>query len=280
VRAISKTVQPLRIAASATPGVCRQLSGPGGPALLLGAFPTAVYLQLPAGSVIAVLARDAVALPIGLVLNRHSRELALLQRGSDGWLAGGVLRLADLELRVGSLRSAALPRLPAPLPEQLSTAHQALAEHFPDELELAGPDLLSPLTEGNHERAGSAVATLLGRGPGLTPAGDDLLCGMLAGAHAFGHPLGAMPQALTEQLASRPRATTSLSRQLLLSALDGEGIDQLGDLATALCLPDPVAVRAAVAALARVGHSSGLALGRGLLLVAEQVASSPVGGRR
>lgn len=279
MKAIFDTVTPLRMAAVATPGVRRQLAGPSGPALVLGAFPTAVYLQLPAGSVIAVLTSDAVALPIGLVLDRHSRQLPLTARGRDGWLADGVLRLADLELRVGSLRSARQPRLPAPFGQQLSVARQALSDQ-------TGWEEFGPLARdvvtgaGAAEQADSAVAALLGRGPGLTPAGDDLLCGMLAGAQAFGQPFQAVRQALTAQLNGRPRATTSLSRQLLLSALAGESIAQLRDFAAALCQPDPAAVRIAAAALAGVGHSSGVALGAGLLLIADQVAPIPAGGHR
>jgi hypothetical protein len=278
VKPRSRPVPPLRLAAAATAGVRRQLAGPSGPAPLVGAFPTALYLQLPAGSVIAVLTCDAVALPIGLLLDRHSRELPLAERAGDGWLADGMLQVAGLELRAGSSRSAALPRLPAPLPQQLSAARHELAQ-FPRGWDDFDPDVLSALTAGSCRKAGAAVAALLGRGPGLTPAGDDLLCGMLAGACAFGHPLEAVRQALVAQLDSRPRATTSLSRQLLLSALAGEGIDQLGTFAAALCRPDPGALRIATAALAGVGHSSGPALAAGLLRIAEQVAPIPAGGR-
>ena len=61
-----------------------------------------------------------------------------------------------------------------------------------------------------------AVAGLVGRGPGLTPSGDDALAGALLVAHALG--TGA---ALADAVRARLGATTAVSAALLDAAADG-----------------------------------------------------------
>jgi hypothetical protein len=50
-----------------------------------------------------------------------------------------------------------------------------------------GPAQLAGLAAaGDHDASVAAAARLLGRAPGLTPSGDDVLAGFLIGAAAFG----------------------------------------------------------------------------------------------
>ena len=95
------------------------------------------------------------------------------------------------------------------------------------------------------------VAALLGRGPGLTPAGDDLLVGFLAGQFLF--------RAESEPLIHVPvHLTTALSRTLLVEAMDG-------------ALPEPahaLVEHGDLTPLRSFGHSSGLWLAVGLCLAA------------
>jgi hypothetical protein len=98
------------------------------------------------------------------------------------------------------------------------------------------------------------VAATVGAGIGTTPAGDDIICGVLAGLDLLGHAgaherLGA---AVTPLLA----ATTRTSRHLLAAAVAGRYIEGLIGLAAALA--SAPAVRDALGALARWGASSGL----------------------
>src|SRR5262249_13546495 len=59
---------------------------------------------------------------------------------------------------------------------------------------------------------------LLGRGPGLTPAGDDVLAGLLAGRAAYGPD----DRALADDIcALAPSRTTALSAALLRHAARG-----------------------------------------------------------
>jgi hypothetical protein len=135
-----------------------------------------------------------------------------------------------------------------------------------------------------------AVARLLGRGPGLTPTGDDVLAGALVSLTALGAPAArSLAAAVT---ASAPDATTTVSVALLRHAARGECIPELADLLDAVAHGAPGSTsdlpRAAGALLA-VGHCSGAGLLHGVLVgfaiahsrVAHQVspvsaASSPV----
>ncbi|MGI8667185.1 MAG: DUF2877 domain-containing protein [Jatrophihabitans sp.] len=284
----------IRQIASVTDFVHQQLLSYSGPVPVLGAFPTALYLQLPTDAVIALLSSDAVLLPIGLALPVSSRRLPL-DRALDGtggaaWLQAGELAVAGLRVTAGSLRSQRLAPVGRPVPGQL-LRHRAVRDAALALTGLTGLQLAALTTD-----PAAGVADLLGRGPGLTPAGDDLLCGLLAGSALFGSaPFGSAPfgsalfgsapfepapfepvadrvrLAVLEQLASRPRATTSLSRQLLRCAAAGEGIAQLQAFGSALCRPGTGASAAAAwAELVAIGHSSGTALGLGLLMAAEQ----------
>lgn len=98
------------------------------------------------------------------------------------------------------------------------------------------------------------AAVLVGRGDGLTPYGDDVLCGWLAAHRAAGL---ATPE-LDEAVRTLSHTTTLLSATLLDCAMHGEVIPEFAAWLAALGTPveDDRA-----AALARVGHTSG----RGLL---------------
>jgi hypothetical protein len=110
------------------------------------------------------------------------------------------------------------------------------------------------------------VDQLLGRGPGLTPSGDDVLAGYLLGCRAFGVAAEPVRRAVLRLATVR---TTALSADLLRLASDGWCIPQAAALITALgaeC-PDPEALRA----LIDVGSSSGAALAAGTATAAAHV---------
>jgi hypothetical protein len=142
---------------------------------------------------------------------------------------------------------------------------------------LAGTDpgadsqLLAGLAAAAGDRAASVAmaACLLGRGPGLTPSGDDVLAGFLAGAAAFGLDAGA----LREAIAVRAQAgTTALSAALLWHAARGECIDEVAAVAAVLTGHRRIGAeqaRGPVRRLRSVGHTSGSALALGLVIAAE-----------
>jgi hypothetical protein len=111
----------------------------------------------------------------------------------------------------------------------------------------------------------------LGRGPGLTPAGDDLLAGLLlglAGSPELRDPLAAAV------LRHAPARTTWLSAELLRHAAAGYGVPAAVAVTDAMNGHGPAdALTRALPPLLAVGHTSGAALARGLLLAAETLAA-------
>ena len=140
--------------------------------------------------------------------------------------------------------------------------------------------LLRAVRERDPEPAAAAVRELLGRGPGLTPEGDDLLAAV-AGTLAVLGPAtgldGPGRDALVGALAPRPGRTTALSATLLeLAALGmlAEPAGRLLDLGPGAEAAWP----AALGRLERLGHGSGRAYAAGIAAAASLLAAgSPVG---
>jgi Protein of unknown function (DUF2877) len=102
----------------------------------------------------------------------------------------------------------------------------------------------------------AALPALLGLGPGLTPAGDDLLGGALLALHALGR------QRPAQRLAARllPAAGTRtgrISAAHLACAARGWGTEALHAALAALAAGDAPALGAALRAPDAIGHSSG-----------------------
>jgi hypothetical protein len=242
----------------------------GTSAQVLAAFPTACYLLLPGGEVVAVLTRDAVALPLGLLLPQTSRTLELSSTDTV-IVGGGVLTLHGL--RAGPLRIRPDGRrqvcaVAAGCPDAIAVREvRAVLSTIDgidgiDGIDLHGPGALSA----------RAVPALIGSGPGLTPAGDDWLCGYLTGCHLFGVAASAVTAAVRERL--HQDVTTALSAALLQAACRAEALPELDALARAVCAERAAvahrsALYVALAAVLAIGHSSGTALAAGLCRAAE-----------
>jgi len=184
----------------------------------------ALYLAVPGdlGDLttrsVGVLSRSAVAVPCGLrtMLDRLPEVAAAEVRG-------GELHLDGRAVRIGRLVDAAVP------------------------------SLARRVREGPAAPPGD-IAAMVGRGDGLTPYDDDVLCGWLALHRAAGVPTPAVDAAVVAAL----HRTTLLSATLLDCALHGEVIPQFAAWVSAI---DTDAEPARAADLAAVGHSSG----RGML---------------
>jgi hypothetical protein len=129
------------------------------------------------------------------------------------------------------------------------------------------------------ELAGAAVRALLGRGPGLTPEGDDLLAAV-AGTLAVLGPAASPPDPpltpLLDVLRPLPGRTTALSATLLSLALDR----RLPEPAARLLDLGPAGEPAWPAALARLeglGHGSGRAYAAGIAATASLLAAGSPG---
>ena len=175
--------------------------------------PHAVYLDLD-GACLGVLAAGAVRVPCAL-----QTRLPVLPDVSEARLESGVLHLDGVPLRIGRIVDAQVPAL-------------TMTE-------------LGPLRRG--------VDELVGAGDGLTPYGDDVLCGWLAVYRAAGHASVEVDAAVRDRM----HRTTSLSAALLDCALHGEVIPEFAAYLVALGTD---AETAAADALRAVGHTSGAGL--------------------
>jgi hypothetical protein len=116
----------------------------------------------------------------------------------------------------------------------------------------------------------SAPVDLVGLGPGLTPSGDDLLCGAMVALRAVGQP-GAARDLHAAIDRSAPAATTALCRAFLRAAAEGHGSEAL-HAALAALIENRISARH-LEALARIGHTSGWDTLAGALLVLQALSS-------
>jgi hypothetical protein len=257
-------------------------AGPGRPARVLGIVEGAVYLQIDAlarsdsrdgldhpGGVVALLDRDAVQLPIGIVLPEAASALIPVSvAGSPvsqgeitvGW---GAITLAGTRWPVLRWWNPGVPKLELPASVEL-----------PIEAEFALPQLregLAALVSGDGERA---VLSLVGAGPGLTPAGDDVLCGALSALAAWA-PDSAIRRDLAAAVIAAVDRTTPISAALLQSAVTGCAVPELIRLLTALSASDGPQIDGAMGELAEVGASSGVAMAAGAVQQLQALLADP-----
>lgn len=229
------------MATAATARLRDRLAGQDRPATVVHRGRHAVYLDLD-GWCIGVVSLRATAVPCAL--RTALPDLGALADVAEARVADGELWLDDTVVRIGRLQDLTVPRLPSPRPWLADVLLEA-GRSAADEL----GDLLT-----------RSPWSLVGRGSGLTPLADDVLCGRLALQHALGVTSPDLPD---------PRdSTTLLSATLLACAGHGEVIPEFRLLVHALASGDRPAVRRAADAVAAVGHTSGagLVLGAGLAL--------------
>lgn len=229
------------IPASAPARVAAALAAaPDGAVPLLHRGPDAVYVALydrpgEPGGCVGVVGRRAVRVPCAL-----RTRLDTLPPVSSARVARGVLHLDDVPVVVGRREEPAVPRLRLPCELPLRPA--------------PAPD----------------VEAMVGRGDGLTPYDDDVLCGWLAVHRAAG--------VATPEVDARVRAaahrTTALSAALLDCAVHGEVVPAFAAWVRALGTPHEAA---RTRDLAAIGHSSGRGLleGARLALASLVPASAP-----
>ena len=264
--------QPQVSPAWASTAVGELLCGQRQDATVFASTTVASYLSVPEpGSstpVIALLTQDAVRLPIGVTVATERLPEA-----------GSIVRIGDGSI-VGPDRTWRPVRWWDPRPD-LST--DDLVRHGSQLLEVLGEQPASafglPLADALGV-AGSLAAgdvgsalEVIGLGPGLTPAGDDVVAGALAVLALCGR----LHHLLTAAVDLRASThTTALSAALLVAAGKGQVIPQaaavLGVLATG---GSRARLRSAVAGLLGVGATSGHDLCAGMAGI---LAGSALGG--
>ena len=117
-----------------------------------------------------------------------------------------------------------------------------------------------------------AIASLIGLGPGLTPSGDDFLGGMLIALHICGEKL--VKKNLFVQIESLIDSTGPVSSTHLYAAAHGEGSHSLHQLINFLLEGNDVHLERAIAAIDRIGHTSGWDALAGVAVVLRQLVAT------
>ena len=258
---------------------------------VLGSSSTSAYLGT--GNYVLAITADGVPLMPNGVRVIQTDGLEVFQVGTRA-------RVSTDEIRAGGvvvgLTNAEVREIAVPRNESYSTAYvvrrgrnllgeldpeiasdpvEALARALPG---LAAADglrgartLFGALHRGESRLAEQASLELTGRGPGLTPDGDDLLAAAAAATIAFERPL-ALPGESGESLctamlpADLDRRTGALSATLLRLAVKGNVIDPVRSLLD-LSTNQQTWIRA-LARLQRIGHGTGRTYAVGCALAA------------
>lgn len=243
-----------RLPAAAPAWVGEALAGADREVAVVHRGTDAVYLDLGGASgVLGVLSASATAVPCGLQVTDPHLPADLLgpQRAV---LGEGRVRLGDVEVVAARRVDTSVLHLPE---DRWTSARTALDEAAGELLQAVRDELppaaLDDLAAGNAD----AVPVLLGRGSGLTPVGDDVLCGWLATTVAAGGSLAGVAAAVRDLA---PTSTTALSATLLACAARGEVLPEFRLLLRDLSDPAGPDVRPRAEALLRVGHTSGAGL--------------------
>jgi hypothetical protein len=238
-----------------------------GPVRVLHHSPAALYLDV-AGRCVGVVAPRAAHVPCALRVGPPaarsrgmgvSPQSVLAVEPMTPYVVRGTLYLTGHPLRIGRFVDVRVPRIdpsrvlraaspanavarpprPAASGEGLA-AHSATAAlaHLP-----SLPDQIDP----------AILRDLVGNGDGLTPLGDDVLCGWLAVLVATDR----LTEAVAEAVRGALDRTTVLSATLIECALHGEVLPEFAAYVETLGTPTE---EAATRALTSIGHTSGAGL--------------------
>lgn len=282
----------MRVVPAAAPAMLRDLLlGPPQPARVVAAFPQVSYLEpvdAPA-SVVAVSTRAATLLPITLVLvaDEDGGGVPPVEAGAAATVGGGGLSVGPLYVHAARWWR---PPPPARVCAGALLGGVDCLERLLDSVPPPAPVLSSRLAAlrgacaaYDGAAAGLAGRRLVGLGPGLTPAGDDVLAGLLVALHRlptegrFHRELTDLRAPLAAVAVEAAGHTTSLSATLLGCAARGAAAGPVLEVADALA--GRGGVEPAARRLLAVGHSSGRDLATGLLLGARTVCRVTGQGR-
>ncbi len=232
---------------------------------VVGVYSKAVYLRLPGGLV----ALTTFDVPSGPIHARTSTPLTGLRLGQKVVLTGSLVQAGPVLLMLGGARvwQGALPDAGL-LAGGLEVALDLLQRVTGSTLDSAVSDKARAfLAEADLLTAASVLG---GFGPGLTPAGDDCLAGILIVASAlWGGAATPMLKCLVEDI-----ETNEISLAFLRWAARGQSIEPVHRLLELAARGDAHGASIALTDLTRFGHSSGADLAQGLRLGLEDLAGN------
>jgi hypothetical protein len=211
-----------------------------------------------------LLAEDGGDLPFGVRLAAKDLKLLGLQRGDRVNVRGGFIGIESRQ-RVLVVDCRAAPRwLPAcqgRLDPRLSDRLSAVEAAARNRAWGGSADMADAIREAldHPDTLGGVLAGVIGRGPGLTPAGDDVLVGILAVLSRRAGPAAAgAADRLAGLIPPLLPTTTYISGQLLLQAMRGLFARVVDELLSALTADSPPQrLNAAIRRVIETGATSG-----------------------
>jgi hypothetical protein len=223
----------------------------------------AVNLLFGEGPLVALLPADAPLHPWALSVALDPVAFAWLAEGDAATSSADVLEVGPLRIELEDVPVAdlRLTRRPEALPRRRVRALARLAR--PAAAEDPFQEVLDSTLE-KFQAGGKAgeLAAIVGVGGGLTPSGDDLIVGVLAGldaAHWLSREAPALRQDVVVALGGCVARTTRLSAQMLAAAAARLYAEPVLGVLEALCDGDaaPSVLEQTVDSLLAVGHRSG-----------------------
>jgi len=267
-------------------------------AMIQSVFDSAANLRLVhQNRLITLLISDHYELPQGIRINTKNLSLQSLTVGLRAASRGGILRFDSSPLAI-DLRSASVWTCPIPelntnmqspdVIQAWSTAWELLNRgQRSKNTEVVGNDLLqlntgsllsqrlgkpvmgliSSVESFDLQGATRAAEKMIGLGPGVTPSGDDILIGFLAGLWSTAEEDSmhlSFIHSFADALRQLAKQTNEISRTYLYYAAQGQFSSSLSTLAEAIAMGRQV--EQATQNAIRVGHSSGMDSVTGLLI--------------
>ena len=255
------------VSAAASQAVAELLEGPVQPVVSLGNSTHIAWFGV--GDDVVVLGDgEAVRQPNSVVIAGAAASDVLAAAGRGARLGSGGLEVGPHRVSVVRWWDPH-PALSATAPDVVRLFLSAAATLVPP---VGADSLEAALTAGDPAAIVAEAEQFVGRGPGLTPTGDDLLTGAFGAYVLIGEALrDERPEAVLaaakvgiEGLLGR---TVSFSAALLRHAMSGRVSVPVAQVLRALLGRTPL--DDAVEALLRVGNTSGRALAQGVLVGAE-----------
>ncbi len=230
-----------------------------GPWRVIASFPRAVYAQ-SGDEVIVLTSRDVPPGPIHVTTTADQLQA---EPGSEMPVTGDRIKLDGrrVDLAGGASWVGRLPH-PARVAAASPILTTALAPHAQASALMAPPysARLSRLSRAADPLDLDARGSLLGFGPGLTPAGDDVIAGFLVASVA----LGRLAPGSWEIGREAQHLTSTISLAYLRGAAVGQAIAPVHEIFTAAIAGDAGECEAACQRLAAAGATSGADIALGL----------------
>lgn len=126
------------------------------------------------------------------------------------------------------------------------------------------------LSKKDYASASVFLSRLLGLGIGLTPSGDDFLCGVLAGLILSGNDSSPFASLLKEEITAGLHRTNTISQAFLHCALNHRFSSAV------LSLADPCDPASIQASFEKIGHSSGIDTLYGIFFILDFIENGRV----